>query len=91
MRWFNFSDQYVINYNNHQLTPQKSKYFEIPYQELTLTEEVTIGNIPTLVRVNLPHDIVLNGKPRWAISLRIQFKSNCWSDTVEFMRPYFKS
>jgi hypothetical protein len=45
----------------------------------------TIKNIPTLVRVNIPHTIIVGSRPRWAISVRFSIEDlvKTWDDAVD--------
>jgi hypothetical protein len=44
-----------------------------------------IGNRPTLVRVNIPHNIIVKSKRRWAISVRFAIEDSVqtWNNAVE--------
>ncbi len=44
-----------------------------------------IKNIPTLVRVDIPHNVIVNSRLRWAISVRCPVEDNIktWDDAVE--------
>ena len=44
-----------------------------------------IKNIPTLVSVSIPHNVIVNSKPRWVISLRCPYEDDVltWEDAIE--------
>jgi len=52
----------------------------------------TIGAVPTLVRIGIPHNIVMRSRPRWAISVRCDDKHlQDWRATVDFFKPWIKN
>lgn len=66
------------------------EYISWPVTELTEVERHCIGNVPTIVRTDVPHNIIVNANPRWAINVRCKVPTTNWSDTVEYMREYIK-
>lgn len=63
--------------NTLRVTPTGSVYKSWPIEELVEVDRRCLGNTPTLVRVDVPHNIQVNNNPRWAISARC--------DTTKFM------
>jgi hypothetical protein len=59
-------------------------------ENLIEIERHTIGNIPTMVRIDVPHNIAVQENPRWAISVRIKTKLKItdWKDFINFMEPF---
>jgi hypothetical protein len=68
------------------------KYFSWNISELTEIDRHIIGNVPTAVRVDIPHTIIMGDKARWAISIRCKPKTNIfkWDDIIEYIKPYIK-
>lgn len=49
----------------------------------------TIGTTPTLVRTDIPHNIIVRAVPRWVISVRTsQLLTESWEDTVAAFKPF---
>ncbi|WP_133129184.1 hypothetical protein [Legionella steigerwaltii] len=63
-------------------------YFE-PHQ-LQLLESVEIIH-PTLVRTDIPHNVVMKDlkKERWCLSIRFEETFSSWEKALEILRPYF--
>lgn len=75
----------VMTRTQHMTRPMtKIEHQQFYCSELILRDQCTIGNQPTLVRVDQPHSIAL-GVPdrRICISLRFQPLSRPWEDTVK--------
>jgi hypothetical protein len=68
-----------------KITPsgQGHEYIAWPIGEVVEIERHTIGNIPTVVRVDIPHNIIVNRNPRWSVSVRIKGNIRKWKDIVE--------
>ncbi len=66
------------------------KYSSWEISELTEIDRHTIGNRPTVVRIDIPHTVEMKNNPRWAISIRCKTKSNIsdWDDIVDYISPY---
>ena len=86
MIWYNMPDSSVQAIQLR--TPTNDKYTNFSISELTEIDRRRIGNRPTLVRVDIPHVIVVRETPRWAISVRTKFKSSNWIEMVEYVKPY---
>jgi hypothetical protein len=70
MIWYDINNDAV---GLDRLTPVNDRYQLFKFEELTEIERHTIGNTPTLVRVNVPHSIELNSDtPRISISVRLE-------------------
>ena len=72
------------------LSEYTHEYISWPVTELTEVERHCIGNVPTIVRTDVPHNIIVNANPRWAINLRCKIPTNSWADTIEYMKEYIK-
>jgi hypothetical protein len=79
-----------VNSDNGQysLTTNDLKYMKFAENELTEIERRQIGNLPTLVRVDIPHKIAMRETSRLLISVRTKFKSNSWDQMLEHVKPY---
>lgn len=72
-------------------TGQGHKYDTYDINDLNELDSHRIGNIPTIVRVDIPHNIVVGKNPRWAISVRVNAKGYNiaeWDKFINFMEPY---
>lgn len=58
-------------------------------KDLELTRR-TIKNIPTLVNIGVPHNIIVNSKPRWVVSIRFPSEQHvqCWDDATTAYRKF---
>jgi hypothetical protein len=79
-----------VNSDNGQyaLTTNDLKYMKFAENELTEIERRQIGNLPTLVRVDIPHKIAMRETSRLLISVRTKFKSNSWDQMLEHLKPH---
>ena len=55
------------------------------YPEL---ERRAISNIMTLVNVSIPHNVIVNKKPRWCFSVRMHKPISNWREAVEYFKPF---
>lgn len=74
------------------MTPADTPYMSWPAADFENINSVrhTIKNIPTLVSTGIPHNVIVNEKERWAISIRFpraQGPQN-WEQAVEFFKPF---
>jgi len=55
-------------------------------------DSAVIADKLTLVRVGLPHTVIMGERPRWCISLRLQRKYDIksWTDALHLFRNYIK-
>ncbi len=73
---------------------QGHEYVAWPLTELVEVERHRIGNIPTIVRVDVPHNIIVYDSARWSVSVRCRSqqleKTNMydWNAIVDKMRDY---
>ena len=73
---------------------QGHEYVSWPVSEVVEVERHCIGNIPTIVRVDVPHNIIVNKNPRWSISVRCQMSgleitnAPVWNNIVDKMQVY---
>ncbi len=49
-----------------------------------------IKNIPTLVNIGIPHNVIVNSEPRWVVSIRFPIEQHvqCWDDAVAAHRKF---
>jgi hypothetical protein len=86
MIWYKLPKEY--DHSKYQLSSSNNKYATFSISQLIEIERRIIGNTPTLVRVDVPHMILLGQEPRWAISARTKVKFNSWEKTIEYMTSY---
>lgn len=82
MEWYRQTDQPV----DLELTMANTHFFSWPIEQLTKIDQVAITNVPTVVRVDLPHRIVVRDRPRIGISVRTRPFNNKWSNIVAYLR-----
>ncbi len=63
-------------------TPAGTPYRAWPVTSLNEIDAREIGSIPTLVRVDIPHAIMVGNRPRWCISIRFKDNFASWCDAV---------
>jgi len=77
--------------HDHSTTPAADwiKYSGWLTDGLVEIERRTIGDIPTIVRVDIPHNIEVFDKERWSISVRCKAPSTIvnWCDIVNYIKP----
>jgi hypothetical protein len=62
-------------------------YYNWPFSELEEIDRGTLGQELSIVRVGVPHGIIMNERPRWCISARAGLLENMWwKDIVKYMR-----
>jgi hypothetical protein len=72
------------------LTQVGSNYY---YWPADIGEEIDrhiIGSVPTLVRVDIPHNVIMGPEPRLCVSCRINFKIKNWEQAVAKMEKFIK-
>ena len=72
-------------------TGQGHTYNTYDINDLIELDRHRIGNIPTIVRVDIPHNIVVGKNSRWAISIRVSTRDHNiveWDKFINFMKPY---
>jgi len=68
-------------------TAANTPYLSWPVNQLTEIDRCRQSQYtPTLLRVNVPHNIEINGNARISVSVRTITISNNWSKAVELMR-----
>jgi hypothetical protein len=61
-------------------------YYNWPIDQLTEIDRHTLGPELTLVRVGVPHTVIMGDKPRWCISARAALiEQMYWKDVVKYM------
>lgn len=90
MVWFKTPDG--INLDDIKITQSDNPYLSFPMESLEKIDSHRIGNKLTLVRVDIPHNIVMGPTPRWAVSLRTKHKTKPgeWNQVVEFFERHFE-
>lgn len=90
-------DSEMVWYNHPKEPPTPDlgsfglRYTSWPLEQIQSYEfaRKTIGTVPTLVRTDIPHNIVVNSKSRWAISVRYENRQlKNWENTVDFFKPW---
>lgn len=62
-------------------------YHNWPFSELEEIDRGILGQELSIVRVGVPHGIIMNDRPRWCISARAGLLENMWwKDIVTYMR-----
>jgi len=83
MVWYELPKELPIARSTRGNTP----YLDWPISQLSEIERCNISNDLTMVRVDLPHTIIMGSEPRWCISIRINFSKDLeWNDIVNYMR-----
>ena len=75
---------------NTNLIPTPYKWWPMDgnYPEI---ERRSIGNKMTLVNVGVPHNVIVNKKPRWCFSIRMYRYNKSisnWKEAVEYFKPF---
>ena len=73
---------------NFGKTNTGSLYQDWPTEDGVEIARRCIGPTPTLVRVDIPHNVIMNNQPRLLISCRINFRTDTWGQAVEFVKPF---
>jgi hypothetical protein len=69
-------------------TPYKRWPIDGNYPEI---ERCSIGNKVTLVNIGVPHNVIVNKKPRWCFSIRMYRYDkpiSNWEEAVEYFKPF---
>lgn len=83
MVWY---DTPITNYKK-LFTDTNLSYTPIPIDVLTEIDRLTLNtSLITMVRVNIPHAIIMGNDPRWCISLRTDYEFETWEDAVNYMK-----
>jgi len=85
MRWF-----HVKRDRDDPTHSSFGRYQVYDETELIEFDQCRIGQEPTLVRTDIPHDIVMGDTDRICLSLRIKDDISCWENAVEFFQPFIK-
>lgn len=80
---------------NSQSTPVNTTYLNWPIEDFkNITyQSRCIGNQLTLVKVGIPHNVIVREKARWVISVRFprsSHKIETWEDAVNYFKPFIK-
>lgn len=67
-------------------TVAETPYINWPIDELKEIDKTRIQSNLTLVRVDVPHAIIMGEKPRWAISIRLKGNIKTWDKMVEMFQ-----
>jgi hypothetical protein len=81
MNWFKMpSENYEVKF-----TPANTAYCSFHNNELEKIDEGELGEELTLVRVDIPHNVIVNSEARLCISIRFQpIEYRKWEDVVDF-------
>jgi hypothetical protein len=71
---------------NTNQTPVDSNYQEWQTSQLVELQRKVIGNKPSLVRVDLPHNIIMGDVPRFLITARTMEVFQSWDDVKTYFR-----
>ena len=85
MVWFKFKNS--IN-GEVVKSPTGKQYTRWNRGDLIETDSHIIGNVPTLVRVDVPHTIDMQKNPRCCISIRTKEKVLSWEQTVSSLQQF---
>jgi len=85
MVWYESPDYNVPTTTTEYGTAQ----VDIDTTNLAEVGRVCVGNQLTLVRVDIPHNIIVRQNPRFVVSLRCRFDDfESWDQAVEYFKPY---
>jgi hypothetical protein len=75
------------------ITPAGPKYlhWDTDTVENHVLDQRCVANQPTVVRIGIPHNVIVNSRPRWVISLRLdrkKFSATTWEETVDQLKPF---
>lgn len=85
MVWYEMPE---VKPSNIKLTETQAQYLDFEINGLTEVSRRVIGNQCTLVRVDVPHNIIMHDVPRWLVSARTVRSIDTWENTVEFFKPW---
>lgn len=71
-------------------TQTDNKYYCWPVEIGEEIDRHTIGLVPTLVRVDIPHNIIMGPESRLCVSCRLKFKPDTWEQTVAKVKKFIK-
>lgn len=93
MIWYKMPS--MVDYAKESRTAPAGGYVYLPLSPdiLIETDRRIIADIPTLVRTDIPHSILMQSRPRWAVSVRVNAGNKVggswsWDDAVEFFAPF---
>jgi hypothetical protein len=92
MVWYDFPENSAEK-EFSPYTKTASKYWLLKDNQFTERARSSIGNQLTLVRTNVPHNIVNVSENRWCISIRFYRDSKPitdWDSAVEYFKPFIK-
>jgi len=69
-----------------QVTPAGNKFLSWPRTDLIEIDRCSIQNVPTLVRIDYPHCVVVEDDERWCISARTSMHDMTWDEAVEHLK-----
>lgn len=89
MAWYHTPDDVATRIR--KFTPGGGhEYISWPMTEVAEIERHTIGHTPTLVRIDIPHNIIVNNNPRWSVSVRLAGNDREWEKIVDKFAPFIK-
>jgi hypothetical protein len=72
MVWFKLPE----DSGHSDITTANTYYKSWPMEELEELSRCCIKDIPTLVSIGIPHNIIVNDRPRWVISIRFPIEDH---------------
>jgi hypothetical protein len=83
MIWYNMQEN---NPGITYTTPAGTPYVAWPIKSLTEIDGCEIQSEPVLIRVDVPHSIIVGDDPRLSISARTNINFMSWSEIVNYLR-----
>ena len=79
-----------VNFDDYVFTQTDNAYIPFPVETLELEATHKIGNTLTLVRVDIPHTVIMGKEPRMVVSLRSSHKAKLgeWDKIIEQFGRY---
>lgn len=88
MRWYSLK-QGEIDLADVRYNPAKTAYLRWELNECNLETEHSISEYPTLVRTDVPHDVIAKSGTRTCVSIRFQHQGIGWEAQVEKFNKAF--
>jgi hypothetical protein len=82
MIWYKLPDETVED-NSTKRTEADTKFYDWDICNLTEITRRVIGPRCTVVRVDIPHNIIMHEYSRWSISARTTQRFATWHDVVD--------
>jgi hypothetical protein len=82
MIWYELPDK-TVNDHETRRTEANTKFYDWDIRGLTELTRRVIGPRCTVVRVDIPHNVIMYEYPRWSISARTKQRFATWTDVVD--------